>query len=131
ISAKKRDIEMEYRRMGEAYFANYTAAEKAAVDTLLDPHCENIIFLKKEIQELEQKIKAVNNEKTCECGKVVPRDTKFCPSCGHKFGEETILQEEEGAAETAECAACHTPMEPDAKFCPSCGEPSAKDSEPS
>ena len=126
ISSKKKDIESEYRKIGEAYFANFTATEKKDIAALLDSHCENILAIQKEIREIEEKIKEINNEKSCECGKIVPRETKFCPSCGHKFEDEpSAAQEPESSAsaETARCSSCNAEMEADAKFCPSCGTP--------
>jgi len=126
ISSKKKDIESEYRRIGEAYFANFTGTEKKDIEPLLNSHCENIVAIQKEIREIEEKIKEINNEKSCECGKIVPRETKFCPSCGHKFEDEpaAALEQETGAAEeTIRCSSCNTEMEADAKFCPSCGTP--------
>ncbi|MDD2562024.1 MAG: SPFH domain-containing protein [Eubacteriales bacterium] len=43
------------------------------------------------------------------CGKPVPPDARFCPSCG---------KSQQGTP----CKNCGEPVEPGAKFCPACGE---------
>ncbi len=44
-----------------------------------------------------------------ECSKPTPRDSKFCPFCGHHL---VIFNQ---------CPQCHAALPPNAKFCPKCG----------
>ena len=43
------------------------------------------------------------------CGKQMPDDAKFCPSCGQGLG--------------AEACSCGAEVPAGAKFCPGCGKP--------
>lgn len=125
IHSRKKDIEAQYKLMGETYFNHYVHASQEDVRTLLNRYCEKIISIQNEIEQLQEKIKEISNEKSCVCGQVVPRETKFCPSCGHKFDEESneIVWDDEPQPETVVCASCHSEMAADSKFCPSCGQP--------
>jgi len=52
---------------------------------------------------------------TCpDCRQPVPREARFCPSCGHQL---LIIQQ---------CAACGKNLPANAKFCPQCGNPAAQ-----
>jgi uncharacterized coiled-coil DUF342 family protein len=88
VSLKKKEIEREFRSIGEAYFANYLKTEKVDIDAVLRPHCENIVAIQRDIQELERKIQKLNHEKKCACGKTVPQQAKYCPFCGRLLEEE-------------------------------------------
>ena len=45
-----------------------------------------------------------------ECGNSVPKDARFCPSCGHQL---VIFKQ---------CPSCNKNIPPSAKFCPRCGQ---------
>ena len=45
----------------------------------------------------------------CFCGSRIPRETKFCPTCGKSLASPT-------------CTKCNTVNAPGNKFCMSCGE---------
>jgi membrane protease subunit (stomatin/prohibitin family) len=45
-----------------------------------------------------------------ECGQDIPRDAKFCPSCGH---QQLVFQK---------CVACGKNLTPNARFCSRCGQ---------
>ncbi|MFO8239642.1 MAG: SPFH domain-containing protein [Dissulfuribacterales bacterium] len=46
-----------------------------------------------------------------DCGNSIPRESKFCPLCGH---QQVVF---------ARCAKCGKNLPPNAKFCPKCGHP--------
>ncbi|WP_049917358.1 MULTISPECIES: zinc ribbon domain-containing protein [Bacillota] len=87
ISAKRKDIEKNYIQIGEAVFQANLSNDLTAAEPAITKSSEQIVALQQEIDELEEKIMEIKDEKDCVCGKVVPIDTKFCPSCGHKFEE--------------------------------------------
>lgn len=47
------------------------------------------------------------------CGAAVPKDYKFCPSCGQPSQ----------APQTVACVKCNAALPPSSKFCPACGAP--------
>ncbi len=49
-----------------------------------------------------------------DCGQPVPREARFCPSCGHQL---LIVQQ---------CANCGKNLPANAKFCPQCGKSAAE-----
>ncbi|GGG91107.1 zinc ribbon domain-containing protein [Paenibacillus radicis (ex Gao et al. 2016)] len=98
ISAKRKDIEKHYIQIGEAVFQANLSHDLSAAEPAITTFSEQIVALQQEIDELEEKIMEIKDEKDCVCGKVVPIDTKFCPSCGHKF-EEAPAAAAEGTEE--------------------------------
>jgi len=51
-------------------------------------------------------------ETTCpDCQNPIPRDSKFCPHCGH---QQLVF---------AQCSNCGKNLPPNARFCPKCGHP--------
>ncbi|MBB6731612.1 zinc ribbon domain-containing protein [Cohnella zeiphila] len=140
ISGKRKEIERRHAQIGEAVYEAYLAKDLSKAEASILPECEAISGLRKEIVGLEDRIRELRNEKECECGHTVPYDTKFCPSCGHKFEfpeplpvevlPEAEKEPEQSAAPEpviveAEartvCAECEAPLQPDARFCPECG----------
>lgn len=58
-----------------------------------------------------QKQEAGSAEYRChECQQVIPRESRFCPACGHHL---VIFDQ---------CVECKSNLPPGAKFCPSCGK---------
>jgi len=49
-----------------------------------------------------------------ECGQNIPKDSRFCPYCGH---QQLVMQQ---------CVNCGKNLTPGAKFCPRCGCPTDK-----
>lgn len=129
ISSKKRDIARIQQNIGEMVYQSYLTEGSESSEASVIPMCDQISVLYREIAGIELKIKEIKNEKDCVCGKVVPLDTRFCSSCGHKFEErhqeenEAPLAESEAEVEeiVVECAECHAPLEPGATFCGNCG----------
>ncbi|RNB92427.1 zinc ribbon domain-containing protein [Brevibacillus fluminis] len=89
IQASQKQIEEKQTFIGGIVYRQYehehdsTSSLPPAVETA----CQEIAQLQVEIKELDRKLKELNNEKDCTCGKVVPLDTKFCPFCGHPFAK--------------------------------------------
>ncbi|CAM3789536.1 zinc ribbon domain-containing protein [Cohnella lubricantis] len=141
ISGKRKEIERRYARIGEAVYEAYLKKDLSLAEGLVIPECDEISGIKKEIAGLEERIRELRNEKECVCGQEVPYDTKFCPSCGHKFPDPVPVpvevieaaEEEEPEAEPeavvveAEamlvCDNCGAELKQDARFCPDCGSP--------
>ena len=47
-----------------------------------------------------------------DCGNAIPKESKFCPLCGH---QQVVF---------SQCSNCGKNLPPNAKFCPRCGHPS-------
>ena len=57
-------------------------------------------------------------DKCPDCGHPVPRDSRFCPRCGHQL---LVFRR---------CSACGKNLPPNAKFCPRCGAPETAGPQP-
>ncbi|MBW5446816.1 zinc-ribbon domain-containing protein [Cohnella sp. CFH 77786] len=93
VSSKRKEIEKLYATMGEAVFEGYLAKDLSKAESAVIPACEEIVAIRAEIEALEQRIMQLRNEKECVCGKKVPYDTRFCPSCGNPFPEPPVQAE--------------------------------------
>ncbi|MFB9277862.1 zinc-ribbon domain-containing protein [Cohnella cellulosilytica] len=149
ISGKRKDIDKLYAAIGEAVYDAHLANDLSTAEALVTPKCEEITAIREEIAVLDARIKAIRNEKDCEaCGKRVPEDTRFCPSCGYAFPapvvekepiqvdlhvpeeseeESGARQEADGAieAEQAEAESARVDLR---QICNSCGTPLYADS---
>lgn len=127
VSQKEKEIEVEYKGIGEIVFNAFKNDNSENIDELIQDKCNIILAKQEEIRQLNQKIGELNNEKECVCGRLVPIDTKFCPSCGHKFEEEVIINNKSEEVPPVEekyvCSICNSEVEPGAKFCSKCGNP--------
>lgn len=54
---------------------------------------------------------ALQNVECPDCRNAIPRESKFCPLCGH---QQVIF---------SQCANCSKNLPPNARFCPKCGHP--------
>jgi rRNA maturation endonuclease Nob1 len=135
MSGKRKEIEKLFANIGESVYEAYLAQDLSMAESKVIPGSEEISAIRVEITSLDDRIKAIRNEKECVCGKRMPIDTRFCPSCGHPFPdpvpevieEETPIQEETPSSVTADqrqiCKSCGTPLFADSHYCPTCGEP--------
>lgn len=57
-----------------------------------------------------------------ECGREIPDDMDFCPSCG-AIKRNALRFDEQGRFVNDRCVKCGEVLEPDARFCISCGTP--------
>ncbi|WP_276352006.1 zinc-ribbon domain-containing protein [Cohnella caldifontis] len=87
ISGKRKEIEKRHMEIGAIVFEGFAAGNGASDEAKVHAICEEIAGILREIDDLEERIMQLRNEKECECGRKVPYDTRFCPSCGHKFPE--------------------------------------------
>ncbi|MCC3373352.1 zinc ribbon domain-containing protein [Cohnella sp. REN36] len=99
ISGKKKEIEKRFSDIGEAVYEAYLQHDLSRAEGEIIPACEEIARIRREIGGLEDRIRALRNEKECACGQKVPFDTRFCPSCGSPFAEP--VPEEPAPAEEA------------------------------
>jgi len=101
ISSKRKDIDKLFASIGESVYEGYLAQDLSVSQSKVLPACEKISEIRAEIEALESRIKEIRNEKDCVCGKLVPYDTRFCPSCGHPFPiPEPPVQEKEPVVES-------------------------------
>lgn len=123
ILSRENDIERIYTRMGDRVFQAYLKQDLSESEEFIQTSCREIMQLRKEISQMELKLRELKKEKECECGRVVPAEANYCPACGREFRDQTRPGEEEEAArpETVVCPSCLTENEEDAKFCFHCG----------
>jgi len=92
IAGEQREMDKNYRTIGEWYVSEYSGAIPPAVKDLVD----SVMASKAKIAELEaskpvkegaaEPVQAQPANKTCPiCGAV--SDSKFCPQCGAPMGE--------------------------------------------
>lgn len=151
ISGKRKDIEKLFALIGESVYDGYQAHDLSLAQSKVVTRCEEITAIRLEIDALNDRIKSIRNEKDCVCGKRLPEDTRFCPSCGNRFpdpipveSEKTpvqvdpilpddsnpdseIVEESESAKVHVDqrqiCNSCGTPLYADSHYCPACGQP--------
>jgi RNA polymerase subunit RPABC4/transcription elongation factor Spt4 len=95
ISSKRKEIDKLFANIGAHVYEAYLAHDLSKAEATVIPECEEITAIRGGIAILEDRIRTIRNEKECVCGKRVPFDTRFCPSCGHPFPEPEpeIVQE--------------------------------------
>ena len=82
MAGEQREIDKNYRTIGEWFVNEYEGEIPAAVRDLV----EAVVASKAKIAELEAAKAAESAEKTCPiCG--ARSDSKFCPQCGAPMGE--------------------------------------------
>ncbi len=91
ISGKRKEIDKLFAEIGEAVFESYVAKDLSLAEPRIIPSCERIEAIRAEIEGLENRMMELRNEKECGCGKKVPYDVRFCPSCGHPFPEPVAV----------------------------------------
>ncbi|WP_158629941.1 zinc ribbon domain-containing protein [Cohnella sp. AR92] len=148
ISGKRKEIDKRFARIGEAVYQAYLEKDLRKAESQAIPECEAISGIRQDIEALEDRIRELRNEKECVCGNTVSFDTKFCPTCGHKFDipepkpvaavpvseipedseiVEAIVEDPVPAAKTtvAYCGNCGEELKGELRFCPNCGHPAA------
>ncbi|MFP3390052.1 zinc ribbon domain-containing protein [Brevibacillus sp. SIMBA_040] len=81
----QKQIEEKQAKIGEIVFARFSQNQAVTATPEIEGYCDEIVTIQGEIKQLQIKIKELNNEKECDCGKIVALETKFCPACGHQF----------------------------------------------
>jgi rRNA maturation endonuclease Nob1 len=93
ISSKRKEIDKLFASIGESVYGAYEVNDLSLAEEKVIPFCNEITAIRSEIAVLDDRIKMIRNEKECVCGKRLPQDTRFCPSCGHPFPEPVIVEE--------------------------------------
>ena len=113
-----------FTKIGEiTYRANNAGEEMPDISDILDI----IRDLDREIEEKKEQIQALNDRIVCpSCGKMMPKEAKFCPYCGavpeeiqKAPNEETANAETKEGSAASDGAASSNPAK--MKLCPSCG----------
>lgn len=131
ITQKQKEIDDEYKKIGELVFKAYQNETTEDSNGAIEECCKNCIKKREEIQEMEDKVRELNEEKTygasddktCPtCGKLVGSERKFCPACGHNFtAGENHPSTSQVTAKTNVCPTCEAAVEAGSKFCVHCG----------
>ncbi|MFX3632818.1 MAG: zinc ribbon domain-containing protein [Candidatus Pristimantibacillus sp.] len=128
ISSKRKEIEKSYSVIGESVFQAYTSNDITLAESLIKDESAKIIALQEEIEQLDDKINFIKDEKDCTCGVIVPLDTKFCPSCGHKFEDAIVVEAAAVVVEPVEvqvelnkCTSCGSEIGQNEELCENCG----------
>jgi hypothetical protein len=87
ISGKRKEIDKLFANIGAHVYEAYLAHDLSKAEATVIPGCDEITAIRGEIAILDDRIKTIRNEKECVCGKRVPYETRYCPSCGHPFPE--------------------------------------------
>lgn len=122
ISAKEKEITGIYSRMGECVYHAMQSESLEEISDQLLLFSEQINQKKAEIQDIENRIRTVQNEKLCPvCSKAAALDTKFCSGCGHQFVGQYPHEESGEIKVMVVCPVCQVASEKGASFCAECG----------
>lgn len=69
----------------------------------------------------QQEIEGLKSTRKCECGAIIPEDSKFCVKCGKKIEMQEVVQSEQ-KTETIQRCECGAIIPQGAKFCVKCGK---------
>ncbi|MCC3375451.1 zinc ribbon domain-containing protein [Cohnella sp. REN36] len=134
ISAKRKELERGYLKIGEAVFQAYQAQQPSDAESVVQEQSGLIVNCQYEIAQLELKIQAIKNEKRCSCGQVIPMDSKFCSACGQKFDPVPPQADAMGdvppppaPADPTYCSVCRAEVLGTDRFCESCGNELTKE----
>ena len=101
ISGLETEIKKNYRKIGEAYFEAYKAAE---VTCEFEEYVQVIRDAKATVAELNHKLNELKGDVECKgCGFAIKAGSAFCPACGTKV-EVEYFDEEDADEELAEDA---------------------------
>ena len=93
ISGVETEIKKNYRKIGEAYYEAYKAAE---VTCEFEEYVQAIRDAKKTVEELTYKLNELKGELECKgCGSQIKAENAFCPKCGTKVEIEYFDDEDE------------------------------------
>ena len=92
ISGLETEIKKNYRKIGEAYFEAYKAAE---VTCEFEEYVQAIRDAKATVAELTHKLNELKGDIECKgCGSVMKAGSAFCPTCGTKVEVEYFDEED-------------------------------------
>lgn len=100
ISGLETEVKKNYRKIGEAYYEAYKAAE---VTCEFEEYVQAIRDAKKSIEELTFKLNELKGDLECKgCGSQIKAGSAFCPNCGTKVEVEYFDDEDEIVEEAEE-----------------------------
>lgn len=88
IQAAQKQVEEKQAQIGQLVFHMFDTGSTVALTSEMKAICEEISLVQIEIKQLASKLREMHNEKECNCGKVIPLDTRFCPFCGYEFAKQ-------------------------------------------
>ena len=101
ISGLETEIKKNYRKLGEAYFEAYKAAE---VTCEFEEYVQVIRDTKAAVAELNHKLNELKGDIECKgCGSAIKAGSAFCSTCGTKV-EVEYFDEEDADEDLAEDA---------------------------
>ncbi len=102
ITVRKREIEKYMTLIGQEVYEARTSGDPSLAEARVEEWCKSVSGLKQDIATLERQMRYVRNEKTCVCGKAVPGDANYCPTCGREQIRETREVIDVGASDIAD-----------------------------
>lgn len=82
ISGEKREIDQEYKKIGEIIYRRISKGEFEA-DEELKKLAEGIDVHRDKMNTLKEQLADVKGQQICpNCGELIPKDVAFCPKCG-------------------------------------------------
>lgn len=114
ISSKEKEVEEYFEAIGEKVFDAYVDNKLESAEPFIAQASQQIVRLRREISELEERIKQVKQVKSCPCGRNVPIEANYCPACGHYFESRTPIK--------VICNQCETLNEENSLYCYNCGD---------
>ena len=93
ISGLEIEVKKNYRKIGEAYYEAYKAAE---VTCEFEEYVQAIRDAKKSVEELQYKVNELKGDVVCKgCGSQIKAQSAYCPNCGAKVEVEFFDEEDE------------------------------------
>lgn len=121
------EITAKYQEIGRIYVES-----KGTDHVSLAPLCQQVVDLKEKLEAIERQKMQIKNQNRCPaCGSTMPRDARFCSSCGRRMPEETPEAEEAPSmADVNYCPDCGAMLKGDEKYCAVCGHGGEETPEP-
>ena len=105
---------------GRTVYEMYKKGEN--VGETFEQESEKVDHLNQEIDEMEKKILANKGLKECcQCGKVISKESHFCPKCGAEQMDVDVTTDESVSKQKV-CPKCNAICQEDSEYCENCGE---------
>lgn len=114
ISSKEKEVDNYFEAIGAKVFEAYVDNKLERAEPFIAEASKQIVRLRREIREMEERIKQVKQIKGCVCGRNVPLEANYCPSCGHYFEVHHPIK--------VICGRCETLNEENSLYCYNCGD---------
>lgn len=90
VANAESDNKKLYAELGAVLYEKYKAGE--AIPAGLEELLEKLDVKQQEIAYLREKLAAARKSSICKsCGKEIPENAAFCPSCGQKNEEDVVI----------------------------------------